>query len=617
MPVDHIAADYRSSRLRVLLIWLAGGGLACLLALNGLPATLSGGVFFPADPDSFYHAHRIIDALVAPWQLEQFDPRIHAPEGSWVTWPWAYDTLMALLGHIAVFDFGVRQVLSVLAFVAPLWAFVNVALFLAIAGQLRLSLPLRLPAVLLYAGSPLMQMMHRAGMLDHHYVEHSFVLGMVLLGLRWFEQPDNPRRAAALGVLLGAAPAFHNGLFIIQLPVLAALGLRWLLGRPGHPRAAAAFALSLVAATLLFLLPSEPFRRLMFSFALQSWFHLFIAASTAIIALLFAQWPRSYCSALLIAVVAIVLAAGLSSQVAVGGEFLSGRLVDLKDMEEVRSFYSFVRAGDWRELVSLYGGTLLLLPFAVAWLLWRTARSWEDSAIFFACTALFGAVLMSFQLRLENYGSFAMFLLPFLAAERALQRWPRARIATLVVACLGAALAEMPVAGGLLGDTPLGGSYDYELTLPVYPALAAACRQAPGTVLADNADGHPIVYFTACSVIADNFVITRQHEEKLLEAERLLSLPLDQVLAQAPYVRYIYVRRNDNVYQSTCGRDCPENRGLRQLLFEDPARYPRLKLIAERDLPGRTPGSPPQPLARIFEVLPSGPHPASPAIGSN
>src|SRR5262249_49506725 len=159
------------------------------------------------------------------------------------------------------------------------------------------------------------------GMLDHHYIEHSFVLGMVLLGLGWFQAPEDARRAAALGVLLGAAPAFHNGLFIIQLPVLMALGLRWLLGRLTPLPAVRAFGLALVGSTLLFLLPSEPFQRLMFSFALQSWFHLYIAVSSAIIALLFASVPRSRAGGLLIALVGTALAAGLSGQLAVGGEF--------------------------------------------------------------------------------------------------------------------------------------------------------------------------------------------------------------------------------------------------------------------------------------------------------
>ncbi len=79
------------------MLWLFASALGVLLSLHGLSAALIDGVFIPADHDSFYHARRMLAALPAPWRLLQFDPRIHAPEGSWVTWPWAYDMLVTLL----------------------------------------------------------------------------------------------------------------------------------------------------------------------------------------------------------------------------------------------------------------------------------------------------------------------------------------------------------------------------------------------------------------------------------------------------------------------------------------------------------------------------------------
>src|SRR5262245_50613091 len=77
-------------------LWLTAGSFAFLFCLYHLSGTLSGGVFLPAGQDSFYHARRIVDSLADPLRMYQFDAHIHAPEGSWITWPWAYDMLMTL-----------------------------------------------------------------------------------------------------------------------------------------------------------------------------------------------------------------------------------------------------------------------------------------------------------------------------------------------------------------------------------------------------------------------------------------------------------------------------------------------------------------------------------------
>jgi hypothetical protein len=586
-----------------LLLWFAAGAAAFILALYELSGTLVAGHYVPGDPDSFYHAHRILDAVASPFSMVQFDPRIHAPEGSWVTWPWAYDMLMAWVGHIAVYGFAVRDPLSVLAYVAPLWVFVNAGLIAAAAAELRLSLPLRAVAMFCFACSPLTQELHRAGMLDHHYVEYSFVLGTLLLGLRWFGRIDSAGRAAALGVLLGAAPAFHNGLFIVQLPVLAAVALRWLLGRSLPHRSAAAFAAALMLSTLLMLLPSEPFRRLMFSFALQSWFHLLIAATTALLVWEASVLSRSVRSTALIAVSAVLPLLLIWNQVLVGGDFLSGQLVDLDQMAEVKGIFSYLREGDFHSLNDLYGGLIWLAPLGVIGLCWRLRYQADDASLYFAVISLFGAALMTQQFRLENYGSFTLYLPLLVLAEMARRRWPPRAWQIATGAFAVAAVAAVPAYAGMTTRPPLGGSVDYEMTRGIYPPLAAACASHPGVVLADNADGHFIIYHTACSVIADDFIITAQHERKLLEAQRLMQSPLDQVIAEAPYVRYLYVRRNDNVFQSNCGRDCPGNRGLRAaLLFDGPPFPPQLRLIGEVDLPA--PGGRAVPLARAFEIVP-------------
>lgn len=206
-------------------LWLAAGSLGCILSLYGMAATLIDGAFLPGDHDSFYHAHRILRALSGPWQVRQFDAAIHAPEGSWVTWPWAYDTLMAVLARTALAVTPVRQPLAVFAFVAPLAVFLNAARMLGCARRLGLSFARQVLVIACFATASLTRSLHQVGMLDHHFVEHTFVLATLFTGLGGCAAPTALRPALWLGIVLGLAPAFHNGLFILQLPVLATLVL--------------------------------------------------------------------------------------------------------------------------------------------------------------------------------------------------------------------------------------------------------------------------------------------------------------------------------------------------------------------------------------------------------
>jgi hypothetical protein len=77
---------------------------------------------------------------------------------------------------------------------------------------------------------------------------------------------------------------------------------------------------------------------------------------------------------------------------------------------------------------------------------------------------------------------------------------------------------------------------------PIFDPLRKACAANPGIVLSDADSGHYIRYYTECSVIADNFLLTAQHMQKVDEAERLFSLPAAELAQAAPYVKYVLVR---------------------------------------------------------------------------
>ena len=148
---------------------------------------------------------------------------------------------------------------------------------------------------------------------------------------------------------------------------------------------------------------------------------------------------------------------------------------------------------------------------------------------------------------------------------------------------------------------PAADDYQYAVTRSVYPALSAACAHTRGVVLADQNDGHYIRFHTQCAVIANNFILTPQHVRMNQFAERLLGGSLNALVKEAPYVRYIYVRRNDNVLDdaNTCAREvCPKNAGVRQtLLFGDAPPSLRLVYAVSLDRGGVR-----EPLARIYEI---------------
>jgi hypothetical protein len=79
-------------------------------------------------------------------------------------------------------------------------------------------------------------------------------------------------------------------------------------------------------------------------------------------------------------------------------------------------------------------------------------------------------------------------------------------------------------------------------TRPIMKTLAEACEKDPGLVLADNDIGHQIRYFTKCSVIANNFLLTPQHEAKINQMEQMFATPAKDLPRIAPLVKYVLVR---------------------------------------------------------------------------
>ncbi|MGK0297712.1 MAG: hypothetical protein ACI9XC_001328 [Gammaproteobacteria bacterium] len=138
--------------------------------------------------------------------------------------------------------------------IPPFMTLINTALIIAIAVSLRLSIPFTFLAVACFSFSPLTQELHLLGRIDHHMIEYSFVLTTILFGILWLNNQSNIRLSVLFGMILGVAPAFHNGLFLLQLPLLITLIALWF-SRSKPPESSKYFIASLIFFTGITLLP--------------------------------------------------------------------------------------------------------------------------------------------------------------------------------------------------------------------------------------------------------------------------------------------------------------------------------------------------------------------------
>ncbi|GMR17255.1 MAG: hypothetical protein BMS9Abin32_327 [Gammaproteobacteria bacterium] len=539
------------NRMANVLTWLTASTVGVYFALRMKSAAMVDGLYTPVGNDSFYHARRILDAAVGPRGFYQFDNMIHVPEGSWLTWPWAYDYLLAQLLRMALWISPGAEPMALLSYLPLLLLVVNTGLLVLIAREMQLQAGLALLALLAFAAFPLNQFAYGVGVLDHHSAEQLFALLSLWLGLRYLRRADQVRRAVVLGAVLGIAPAFHTGLFILQIPLLLAVFILWLRGvslpRAGIARLAAAIFVS----TLLVLLPSGPFLDGQFAYSTLSWFHLYAAFSTAAVLLFLSRWRCTPRHLAYLALSATLLTAPLTLMIVNATRYLAGDFVVLQEIAEVKSPLSLLFEPNGAFIMSSnYSWLILAAPIVALLYGWRALREAEPDSLFFAVSAALGLLLLLTQVRLHVFGSWALFL----GGACLLQRYGRRHALPATMLAGGAALlllfAYYPaVRYQLFKVYPPGLTNEYSTTRSLYPVLAAACKSEPGIALAYHDDGHYVRYHTDCSVIANNFLLTAQHGEKIRELQRLLRMTPEQLLAAAPEVRYVFVRL-ENVMQA-------------------------------------------------------------------
>jgi hypothetical protein len=523
------------------LAWLLIGTIGVFIAMNWASASFTGADYLPAGNDSFYHARRILDTWQDPGAFFEFDPRIHVPEGSWITWPWLYDYSVARVLRILVPPESGADPMKVLVYLPVLWAYVTVGLVLAIAINLGLSRPLQILAGLAAALLPLNQVLHGVGRIDHHFMEYTFVLLTLLGGLRWLKAPRDRGRAALLGLTLGLAVGFHNGMFVLQIPVLGTLFILWMRREMPPASATAFFAGFLMLGTLLVVVPSQPFLNGEFLYYLLSGYHLYIALCTALIALFMAGGEFSWTRLAIMAVAGLVMLVPIVGQMQLASDFFAHRGTRLSVITEARSLLTMAaKPRGIREISGIYSYLVFGLPVIFFGLLFWLIRTRDRCVTFFAIFSLFGLTLLVQQFRFHYYGSFALYLPCLVAAQGLARRFSNHGKGILLATTMAFVAAfYLPIHGRLSPQLTAGLDAHYNVVKGLMPELKERCRKQPGVVLAWNDVGHYIRFHTECSVIANNFLLTPQHSDKVREIDQLVSMTVDQLLDARPDIKYI------------------------------------------------------------------------------
>ena len=576
------------TRRQFLLLWLILGSIAVGSMALTRPTSYWHGEILPVGIDSFYHARRILDTAQDPSSFYEFDSRIHVPEGSILNWPWGYDYGMARLVRVGMALGFSNDPMEVLVWIPVAAVLISMGLLLLISRELGLSRWTTVLAGLCMALSPTTQLLHGVGDIDHHYAELIFILAALAFGLRWLDRPEKTSRCVALGLVLGTAPAMHNGLFILQLPLLCVLFARWLQGVTISGRGSAIVAATLVASTVAILLPSMPFQTWRFEFYTLSWFHLYIASCTAVFLLFFGHINFTRKNAVWSTLLGALLLIPILGEVRHGQEFLVGAQAYLSEISEMQPPFRLAARTVPIVLNRIYSLLIWLAPLAF---LVNLAGCWLERTNrrqLFWITCTMGLGLLFMQLRLHYFGDFALFLPWLLLAEHFAQRTPQHRKSVLLVTTLALILMYAPpLRHQIAAPMPIANDTTFVPMRPMFEDLRKACAADPGVVLADNNLGHYIRYYTGCSVIANNFLLTPLHFEKMAEVERYLSMPAAELEQAAPHIKYVLVRAA-SLKVSADGR---ANYGFyfkngsrlpHDLLFDTPERVPPdFSLISE------------------------------------
>lgn len=374
----------------------------------------------------------------------------------------------------------------------------------------------------------------------------------------------------------------------------------WLKNEAPSAKSLRIFGGCLIAASLLFALPSEALRSGLFEFALLSWFHVYIAACTTATMGFISLARVSKQRFLILAGLAAALAVPIVAQMQRGAQFFTGELVVLDQIVEARSpFKLFFETFGPVETASHYSWLILLAPLLLIYYAVRLFKEQQNVRLYYAVWVVFGLGLLMTQFRFYYFGMFVLLTGGLLIVDdyRKRYQWNSGTVMAAIL-CAILILYQPALRQRLFIVYAPGASPEYASARPLYAELTERCAAEPGVVLANNDDGNPVLFHTDCSVIANNFIMRAEDEAKLAELERLMSSSPDAIRRHDPPINYLLVRARD-YSRLVNGEETIIDASpiARQLLIDDtpPAGFTLLGSVA-RDADGE------HVYARLFAV---------------
>jgi len=521
-------------------IWLFASIIAYIFALQWIDSAIWQGHYLPTGADSFYHATRILDVAVRNIDFYEFDTKIHAPEGSWITWPWLYDWLLANATKIYL-KVGGKNPLSFLVYIPPTWIVINILLSLLIANEFRFHLSAKIFFVFSVAISPIIQEIHAVGRIDHHYVELTCILAAFLFGSKFIRRPNSASSAIILGLVFAISLGIHNGLFILQIPILLTVFIKWLRKETLNESQIVLLTASLLLSLLFILFFSDPFRDAQYSFYTLSYFHLYVSSCTALSMLFFIRFSLNKRSLALYIATGVFLVSFIMGQVAGGLDYIGSTLIGYENIAETKTILERTQSLGIVALVKQIGLVSILSLIFFVWLLIKSYKLISYDLIYCCIFLTMGFGLMLFQLRFQYYGVLYLVFplslwLEYSTHNKGIKtQYTLALVILFIITSIAFSWDKMHSRQ----YTGLSVAFDY--TKLAYAPMADQCEKDPGIILSSKLVGHFIRYFTDCSVVVNTFIMTKQHQEKISLMRYLFAQPVETLKTTAPWIKYIFL----------------------------------------------------------------------------
>jgi hypothetical protein len=494
------------------------------------------GEYFPVGSDSFYHAARIIHKHITG-ELLQYDMSMHAPEGSLIVWPWLYDSALAYyVSAVVHVSNGKFKTDGILAYSTLGLFIISIFLVHSILSALKLSGVNHFIGLLLYSLSPLTQGLYGVGRIDHHGAEQIAFLLITLLGLYWTSYYANKKVTVALAVTLGLAPAIHTSLVILILPISSYLLFEWATKNKIHNLEL--LGLTTLLVTVLAASQSLSVQELRFEFYSYSWFHIYISSVFLFLCSYISRNKFNRRTLLVLMLMLIMFSIPALLQVN-AFRYLSGDLYNFNTLIETRSPLMGAENLHIRSLASFYSGLIYFIPFVTVWCIWVVSGNNPAKIRYLALTALFGLALALIQFRFFVFGTVALIIVTTYLLDKYVSVPSKYTWLYVIFVFVSTQAWSFPT---LVTTPPKANDPDFLIMLPGFKYLKDECAGSNSIILAESNDGHYIRYFSNCRVISNNFLLTRQHEQKSRLVNDMLNMSVEELIAQYPWVDYVFVR---------------------------------------------------------------------------